>query len=154
MADTMPFKRLILRAVLRHVSPIVIRLISVSDHLPIDEFHDVFRAILGWTGDLGYIIRVHGQEFNSFGARRGRRHYTSQTAPPGEVPLHLRHPAHVGVQDFVVMQQVYEEVERRRKCPHCGGRYTTKDCGSTPVSTVFGRVEVPAQIGEHPVLFL
>jgi hypothetical protein len=38
-------------------------------HLP--EFHDVFRAILGWNGDLGYIIRVHGQEFNSF--RRKRR---------------------------------------------------------------------------------
>jgi hypothetical protein len=33
-------------------------------HLP--EFHDVFRAILGWNGDLGYTIRVHGQEFNSF----------------------------------------------------------------------------------------
>src|SRR5262252_6841278 len=66
MADTMPFKRWILRAVLRHVSPMVIRLISVSDHLPIDAFHDVFRTILGWNGDLGYIIRVHGQEFNSF----------------------------------------------------------------------------------------
>ena len=66
MADTTPFKRLILRAVLRHVSPMVIRLVSVSDHLPIDEFHDVFRAVLGWAGDLGYIIRVHGQEFNSF----------------------------------------------------------------------------------------
>jgi len=66
MADTTPFKRLILRAVLRDVSPMVIRLISVSDHLPIDDLHDVFRAILAWSGDLGYIIRVHGQEFNSF----------------------------------------------------------------------------------------
>ena len=64
--DTISIKRLILRAVLRHVSPMVIRLISVSDHLPFPEFHDVFRAILGWNGDLGYIIRVHGQEFNSF----------------------------------------------------------------------------------------
>jgi hypothetical protein len=44
----------------------VIRLVSVSDHMPLPEFHDVFRAILGWNGDLGYIIRVHGQEFNSF----------------------------------------------------------------------------------------
>jgi hypothetical protein len=44
----------------------VIRLISVSDHMPLPEFHDVFRIILGWNGDLGYIIRVHGQEFNSF----------------------------------------------------------------------------------------
>jgi hypothetical protein len=66
MVDTVSLKRLILRAVLRHVSPMVIRLISVSDHMPLPEFHDVFRAILGWNGDLGYIIRVHGQEFNSF----------------------------------------------------------------------------------------
>ncbi len=56
MADTTPFKRLILRAVLRHVSPMLIRLIAVSDHLPIDDFHDVFRAVLGWSGDLGFII--------------------------------------------------------------------------------------------------
>jgi len=66
MADTIPFKRLTLRAVLRHVSPMVIRLVSVSDRMPLTEFHDVFRAILGWNGDLDYIIRVHGQEFNSF----------------------------------------------------------------------------------------
>jgi pRiA4b ORF-3-like protein len=44
----------------------VIRLISVSDQLPLPEFHDIFRAILGWNGDLGYILRIHGQEFNSF----------------------------------------------------------------------------------------
>jgi hypothetical protein len=48
MVDTVSFKRLILRAVLRHVSPMVIRLISVSDHMPLPEFHDVFRATLGW----------------------------------------------------------------------------------------------------------
>src|SRR5258708_3752780 len=66
MAKTVSFKRLILRAVLRQVSPMVIRLVSVSDHMPLPEFHDVFRTILGWNGDLGYIIRVHGQEFNSF----------------------------------------------------------------------------------------
>src|SRR5467141_700084 len=66
MAKTVSFKRLILRAVLRQVNPMVIRLVSVSDHMPLPEFHDVFRIILGWNGDLGYIIRVHGQEFNSF----------------------------------------------------------------------------------------
>ena len=44
----------------------VIRLVSVSDHMALPEFHDVFRIILGWNGDLGYIIRVHGQEFNNF----------------------------------------------------------------------------------------
>jgi hypothetical protein len=47
-----------------------------------------------------------------------------------------------GVQDFVVAQQASAELEQRRACPHCGGRYTSKDSGSTPVSTVFGRVEV------------
>jgi hypothetical protein len=44
----------------------VIRLVSVSEQMPLPEFHDVFRTILGWNGDLGCIIRVHGQEFNSF----------------------------------------------------------------------------------------
>jgi hypothetical protein len=47
MVKTVPFKRLILRAVLRQVSPMVIRLISVSDQMPLHEFHDVFRTILG-----------------------------------------------------------------------------------------------------------
>src|ERR1700676_1623328 len=66
MLKTASFKRLILRAVLRQVSPMVIRLVSVCDHMPLPEFHDVFRIILGGSGDLGYIIRVYGQEFNSF----------------------------------------------------------------------------------------
>lgn len=66
MADTISFKRLVVRAVLRQVRPMVIRLISVSDHMQLPEFHDVFRAILGWHGDLGYVIRIYGQEFNSF----------------------------------------------------------------------------------------
>jgi hypothetical protein len=66
MADTLSCKRLVLRAVLHQVSPMVIRLISVSDQLQLPAFHDIFRAILGWESDLGYIIRIHGQEFNSF----------------------------------------------------------------------------------------
>ena len=57
---------MILRAVLRQVSRMVIRLVSVSDQMPLHEFHNVFRAILGWNGNLGYIVRVHGQEINSF----------------------------------------------------------------------------------------
>ncbi|MDQ2832386.1 MAG: hypothetical protein M3Y50_01335 [Acidobacteriota bacterium] len=52
----------------------VIRLVSVPDHMPLAKFHDIFRAILGWDGDLGYIIRVHGEEFNSF--RRKNRSKT------------------------------------------------------------------------------
>src|SRR4030095_1860122 len=66
MANPVSFKRLILRAVLRQVSPMVIRLISISDHMQLSDFHDVFRAILGWDGNLGYIIRIHGLEFSSF----------------------------------------------------------------------------------------
>ena len=48
-----------------------------------------------------------------------------------------------GVQSFVIAQQVHDHLERRHACPHCGERYTSKDAGSTPVSTVFGRVDVP-----------
>jgi len=66
MLETTSFKRLILRAVLRQVSPMVIRLVSVSDQMQLPEFHGIFRAVLGWDGDLGYIVRLHGQEFNSF----------------------------------------------------------------------------------------
>ncbi len=44
----------------------VIRLLSVPDHMDLPEFHRVIRAVLGWDSDLGYIVRVHGQEFNSF----------------------------------------------------------------------------------------
>ena len=71
MPPTTPFKRLILRAVLRNVSPMVIRLVSVSDRTDLPGLHDVFHAILGWSGDLGYLVRIHGQEFNSF--RRSTR---------------------------------------------------------------------------------
>lgn len=44
----------------------VIRLVSVSDQVDLPQFHEIFSAILGWNGDLGYLINVHGQEFNSF----------------------------------------------------------------------------------------
>ena len=66
MAHSTPFKRLILRLVLRNVSPMVIRLVSVSDHMELTEFHEVFSAILSWSGNLDYIFPSHGQEFNSF----------------------------------------------------------------------------------------
>jgi hypothetical protein len=72
MVDTASFKRLILRAFLRRVSPMVIRLVSVPDYLEIPQFHEVVRAILGWQGNLSYILRIHGQEFNSF-RRKTRR---------------------------------------------------------------------------------
>ena len=68
-----PFNRLILRAVLRNINPMVIRVISVPDGLDLSDFDEVFRTVLGWEG-LGFIFRVHGQEFNSF--RRATRSKT------------------------------------------------------------------------------
>ena len=40
-----------------------------------------------------------------------------------------------GVQDFVVAQQVGEDLKRRRVCPHCGKPHTSKGSGNTPVKT-------------------
>lgn len=69
-----PFKRLILRAVLNDVSPIVARVFSITDDIEITDLHDVFLSMLGWQHDLGFIIRVHGQEFNSYQRRsRGKQ---------------------------------------------------------------------------------
>ena len=44
----------------------VIRLLSISDQMELPEFHQVMLFVLGWKSDLGSIVRVHGQEFNSF----------------------------------------------------------------------------------------
>jgi Plasmid pRiA4b ORF-3-like protein len=66
MIEQLSFKRLILRAVLRHVSPMVIRHVAVSDQMNLPEFNDIFCAVLGWSDNLGYIFRVHAREFNSF----------------------------------------------------------------------------------------
>jgi len=73
MVEIQSFKRLILRAVLRQLGPMVIRLASVSDQMQLPDFHNVFRTILGWRGDLGYLLRVHGQEFNSFRGKRSQK---------------------------------------------------------------------------------
>ncbi len=59
------FKRLILRAVLRKVSPMVIRVLAVPDYLDLSRLDEVFRTLLGWDG-LGFSFHIHGQEFTSF----------------------------------------------------------------------------------------
>ena len=66
MCATTPFKRLILRAVRRDVYPMVIRLVAVPDGLELADFGDIFHAVLGWDGGIGYAFQVQGQEFNSF----------------------------------------------------------------------------------------
>ena len=54
MPKTVSFKRLILRAVLRQVSPMVIRLVSVSDQMPLHEFHVRSKAL--------HEFKLHRQE--------------------------------------------------------------------------------------------
>jgi hypothetical protein len=66
MNETTSFKRLTLRAVLHQVSPVVIRLLSVPDQMELPEFHRAMRLVPGRKSDVGYIVRVHGQEFSSF----------------------------------------------------------------------------------------
>src|SRR5215472_8512342 len=73
MSILAPFKRLILRAVLRNVSPMVIRILAVPDSLLLHGFDAAFRAVLGWD-NISFLFRVHGQEFNSF--RRATRSRT------------------------------------------------------------------------------
>ena len=65
MIEQASFKRLNLRAVLRHVSPMVIRVLAVPDYLDLSRFDEVFRTLLGWDG-LGFSFHIHGQKFSSF----------------------------------------------------------------------------------------
>jgi hypothetical protein len=41
------------------------------------------------------------------------------------------------------LQQAAEDLQRRRQCPSCGGRYQSKEAGMHTVNTVFGPVAVP-----------
>ena len=76
-----PFNQLILRAVLRNVNPMIIRVISVPNSLDLTDFDEVLRTVLGCDG-FGFIFRVHGQEFNSFRrATRGRTLQEFQLRP-------------------------------------------------------------------------
>jgi hypothetical protein len=43
---------------------LVIRLVSVADQMQLPDFHDVFRTILGWRGDLGYIGLHHSRPWS------------------------------------------------------------------------------------------
>src|SRR5450755_2914990 len=87
MSARAPFKRLILRAVLRNVSPMVIRVIAVSDSLSLHELDEVFRTVLGWE-NIGFIFHMQGLEFSSF--RRATRSRTLREFQlrPGETFLY------------------------------------------------------------------
>ena len=66
-----PNNRILLRCVLKDVSPIVARVISIPDSFELIDLHDVFLTILDWDYDPEFIIRIHAQEFASF--RRSSR---------------------------------------------------------------------------------
>ncbi len=132
MSVTYPHKRLILRAVLRQVSPMVIRLVSVSDHMQLAKFHDIFWAILGWHGDLGYIIRVHAEEFNSFRRKTRSKALHELKLHRQEKFLYVCDTLHMWEWDVRVIdiQDAAEEEDDfpictggRRAAPpeHCGG---------------------------------
>ena len=122
MVKTPSFKRLILRAVLRQVSPMVIRLVSVANRMPLHEFHDIFRTILGWNGDLGYIVRVRGQEINSF-----RRKTRSKALH--EFKLH-RQEKFLYICDELFPQDIATMLK---------GRLTFKDAIEAPVLSLMSR---------------
>lgn len=84
-----PFNRLILRAVLRKVSPMVIRVLAVPDDLDLSRFDSVFCAVLGWDG-LGFSVHIHGQEFHSFlrRTRVSRKTLRDFQLRPGETFLY------------------------------------------------------------------
>jgi hypothetical protein len=44
----------------------VVRVLSIPEDVEITDLHDVFLSMLGWQHDLGFIIRVHGHEVNSY----------------------------------------------------------------------------------------
>ena len=59
MKTQTPFKRLILRAVLCKVSPMVICVLAVPDYLDLSGLDEVFRTLLDWDG-LIFSFPIHG----------------------------------------------------------------------------------------------
>jgi hypothetical protein len=87
MKTQTPFKLLVLRAFLRKVSPMVIRVLAVPDYSTLAKFDGlVFCTLLGWDG-FGFSFHIHGQEFISF-LRKTKTHRWSR------VPGILRSPLH------------------------------------------------------------
>ena len=124
MIEQVPFKCLILRAVLRHVSPMVIRQVAVSDQTSLPEFNDIFCAILGWGGNLGYIFRVHALEFNSFRRKTRSKALHEFKLHRQEKFLYICDTLHMWEWDIQVLD--IHEGTKEDKEPAClGGRGAT-----------------------------
>jgi hypothetical protein len=65
----------------------VIRILAVPDSLLLHQFDAVFRAVLGWD-NIGFLFRVHGQEFNSFRRLTGSRTLRTFQLRPTETFLY------------------------------------------------------------------
>jgi hypothetical protein len=94
MAKTVSFKRLILRAVLRQVSPMVIGL-PITCRSPNSTTCSALSSGERRSGLHHSCATVKSS--TASGGRRGARHCTSSSCTGRKVPLRLRHPAYVGV---------------------------------------------------------
>lgn len=47
------------------------------------------------------------------------------------------------LQELVLAHQVQAHLDEQRPCPHCHRPRTTKDSGTSPFRTPFGKVELP-----------
>jgi len=104
MNEPISFNRLILLEVLRQVSPMVIRLLSVSDRMELSEFHRVIRLVFGWKNDLDYIVRVHGKEFNSFRRKTQAKALHELKLHRQEKFLYVHDTSHMWEWDYVRAQ--------------------------------------------------
>ncbi len=65
--------------------------------MKLTEIDDAMRAVLGWHGHLGYIVRVHGQEFNSFRRKTRSKALHEFKLHRQEKFLYICDPEYVGV---------------------------------------------------------
>ena len=65
----------------------VIRLLALPDSLLLHELDAVFRAVLGWD-NIGFLFRVHGQEFHSFRRATGSKTLREFQLRPSETFLY------------------------------------------------------------------
>ena len=65
----------------------VIRILAVPDSLLLHELDAVFRAVLGWD-NIGFLFRVHGQEFHSFRRATGSKTLREFPLRPSETFLY------------------------------------------------------------------
>lgn len=134
MTSPRSFNRLILRAVLRKVSPMVIRVFSVPDDLDdLWELDEVFRAILDWDG-LGFMFRIYGEEFNSFRRRTRTKVLRDFRLRPRETFLYTCGAIDLWEWEFRVLDlQPERTVMMRRSVWPAGVRHPRSTVAAPPV---------------------